>query len=181
MDFCRQQWLCQQFLAALLGRCPAIHSRWICRALNLNLGSTTHGKNQHSEIWEQLKFSWKENVHFRSIWWHIFTFLYQRLYQLGARKMIFHGLGPLGCIPSQRVKSKKGQCLKQVNNWILQFNSNVQSLINTLNHRLPNAKLAFADTYPLVLELINNPSAYGNLASLLNKCLCQISKLHFEP
>ncbi|KAG5052931.1 hypothetical protein JHK87_005129 [Glycine soja] len=84
----------------------------------------------------------------------------QSLYQLGARKIVFHGLGPLGCIPSQRVKSKRGQCLKRVNEWILQFNSNVQKLINTLNHRLPNAKFIFADTYPLVLDLINNPSTY---------------------
>ncbi|XP_061374661.1 GDSL esterase/lipase At5g37690 [Gastrolobium bilobum] len=97
------------------------------------------------------------------------------LYQLGARKMVFNGLGPLGCIPSQRVKSKRGQCLKQVNEWIQQFNSNVQKLINRLNHRLPNAKLIFADTYPLVLDLINNPSAYGNLASLLLRLCFKIS------
>ncbi|KAE9606104.1 putative triacylglycerol lipase [Lupinus albus] len=83
------------------------------------------------------------------------------LYQLGARKIIFNGLGPLGCIPSQRVKSKTGQCLKHVNEWIRQFNSKIQKLIKKLNRRLPNAKLIFADTYPLVLELINNPTAYG--------------------
>ncbi|MED6115992.1 hypothetical protein PIB30_095931 [Stylosanthes scabra] len=88
-----------------------------------------------------------------------------RLYQLGARKMVFHGVGPLGCIPSQRVKSKTGQCLKRVNEWILEFNSKVQRLLNTLNHRLPNSKLIFADTYPLVLDLINNPTTYGNLKS----------------
>lgn len=82
--------------------------------------------------------------------------------------MVIHGIGPLGCIPSQRVKSKQGECLKHVNEWILQFNSNIQKLINTLNHRLPNAKLIFADTYPLVLDLIDNPSTYGNSASLLS-------------
>ncbi|RDX85250.1 GDSL esterase/lipase, partial [Mucuna pruriens] len=94
----------------------------------------------------------------------------QSLYQLGARKMVFHGLGPLGCIPSQRVKSRRGQCLKRVNEWILQFNSNVQKLINTLNHRLPNAKLIFADTYPLVLDLIDNPSTYGFKVSNTSCC-----------
>ncbi|KAK7300684.1 hypothetical protein RJT34_11532 [Clitoria ternatea] len=94
----------------------------------------------------------------------------QRLYHLGARKMVFHGLGPLGCIPSQRVKSKRGQCLKRVNEWILQFNSNVQKLINTLNHRLPNATLTFADTYPLVLDLISNPSTYGFKVSNTSCC-----------
>ncbi|KAK8630583.1 hypothetical protein V6N13_079370 [Hibiscus sabdariffa] len=84
-----------------------------------------------------------------------------RLYQLGARKILYHGLGPLGCIPSQRVKSKTGQCLKRVNEWVMEFNSKVQKLINTLNKRLPNAHMMFADTYPAVLDLIDNPKAYG--------------------
>lgn len=87
--------------------------------------------------------------------------LYQRLYQLGARKMLFHGLGPLGCIPSQRVKSKTGQCLKRVNQLVLEFNSKVKNLVASLNGRLPNAKLIFADTYSGILDLIDNPSAYG--------------------
>lgn len=85
----------------------------------------------------------------------------QKLYQLGARKIVFHGLGPLGCIPSQRVKSKTGQCLKRVNEWVLEFNSKVDKLIDRLNKRLPNANFLFADTYQHVLDLINNPTTYG--------------------
>lgn len=75
--------------------------------------------------------------------------------------MVFHGLGPLGCIPSQRVKSKRGQCLKQVNEWVIQFNSRVQKLLDALNRNLYGAKLAFADTYSAVWDLIHNPTAYG--------------------
>ncbi|CAA0831225.1 GDSL esterase/lipase [Striga hermonthica] len=82
-----------------------------------------------------------------------------RLYQLGARKMVFHGLGPLGCIPSQRAKSSRGQCL--VNLWVQQFNSKVHNLIATLNAHLPSSQLIFADTYTAVLDLIENPSSYG--------------------
>ncbi|XP_028800514.1 GDSL esterase/lipase At5g37690 [Neltuma alba] len=93
-----------------------------------------------------------------------------RLYELGARKIVFHGLGPLGCIPSQRVKSRNGQCLKRVNEWVSEFNSRVQNLIHTLNRRLPSAKLAFADTYPLVLDLINNPTTYGFKVSNTSCC-----------
>lgn len=89
--------------------------------------------------------------------------LTQRLYQLDARKIVLHDLGPLGCIPSQRVKSKKGQCLKQVNAWVLEFNSKVKKLITSLNKRLPNATLMLADTYHVVLDLISNPTAYGKL------------------
>ncbi|XP_059452030.1 GDSL esterase/lipase At5g37690 isoform X2 [Corylus avellana] len=93
-----------------------------------------------------------------------------RLYQLGARKMLFHGLGPLGCIPSQRVKSKTGQCLKRVNQLVLEFNSKVKNLVASLNGRLPNAKLIFADTYSGVLDLIENPSAYGFKISNTSCC-----------
>ncbi|KAJ6867427.1 GDSL esterase/lipase [Populus alba x Populus x berolinensis] len=92
------------------------------------------------------------------------------LYHLGARKVVFHGLGPLGCIPSQRVKSKTGRCLKRVNEYVLEFNSRVKELIATLNQRFPNAKLTFADTYGDVLDLIDNPTAYGFKISNTSCC-----------
>uniref|UniRef100_A0A803Q6A4 GDSL esterase/lipase n=1 Tax=Cannabis sativa TaxID=3483 RepID=A0A803Q6A4_CANSA len=94
----------------------------------------------------------------------------RRLYELDARKIVLHGLGPLGCIPSQRVKSKKGQCLKRVNEWVLEFNSKVKSLITSLNSRLPKAAFMFADTYPDVLDLISNPTAYGFKISNTSCC-----------
>ncbi|KAF8017170.1 hypothetical protein BT93_H2379 [Corymbia citriodora subsp. variegata] len=93
-----------------------------------------------------------------------------RLYKLGARKIIFHGLGPLGCIPSQRVKSKQGQCLHRVNEWILVFNARVQKLLNSLNQRLPTAGFIFADTYQAVLDLIDNPTKYGFKVSNTSCC-----------
>ncbi|KAK3039314.1 hypothetical protein RJ639_028714 [Escallonia herrerae] len=92
------------------------------------------------------------------------------LYRLGARKMVFHGLGPLGCIPSQRVKSKRGQCLEQVNQWMLLFNSRVQKLMTTLNRNLPDTQLTFADTYRDVLDLITNPTDYGFKVSNTSCC-----------
>ncbi|CAI0385349.1 unnamed protein product, partial [Linum tenue] len=93
-----------------------------------------------------------------------------RLYELGGRKVVFHGLGPLGCIPSQRVKSKKGQCLNRVNEWVLEFNARVQKLISTLNGRFPGAKLMFADTYGDVLDLIEDPTSYGFKISNTSCC-----------
>ncbi|PIN09776.1 Triacylglycerol lipase [Handroanthus impetiginosus] len=93
-----------------------------------------------------------------------------RLYQLGARKMVFHGLGPLGCIPSQRVKSSRRQCLSQVNQWVQQFNSKVNKLIANLNAHLPSSQLIFADTYQEVLDLIENPTAYGFKVSNTSCC-----------
>lgn len=59
--------------------------------------------------------------------------------------MFFNGIGPLGCIPSQRVKSNHGICLKQVNMWVQEFNSKVQKLVKNLNWNLPSAQITFAD------------------------------------
>ncbi|XP_010528545.1 PREDICTED: GDSL esterase/lipase At5g37690 [Tarenaya hassleriana] len=95
-----------------------------------------------------------------------------KLYRLGARKLVFHGLGPLGCIPSQRVKSKKGTCLTRVNEWVLQFNSRSQKLLEELNKHLPGAKFVFADTYPAVLDLIDHPIRYGFKIS--DKSCCNV-------
>ncbi|XP_065861336.1 GDSL esterase/lipase At5g37690 [Euphorbia lathyris] len=95
---------------------------------------------------------------------------FTKLYQLGARKMVFHGLGPLGCIPSQRVKSKTGECLKRVNEWVLEFNSKVHNLISRLNQTLPNANFLFADTYGDIMDLINKPTAYGMKVSNTSCC-----------
>ncbi|KAG8383655.1 hypothetical protein BUALT_Bualt04G0036500 [Buddleja alternifolia] len=94
-----------------------------------------------------------------------------RLYEVGARKMVFHGLGPLGCIPSQRAKSRRGQCLTQVNLWVQQFNSKVQKLIENLNAHLPSSHLTFADTYQAVLDLIDNPTKYGFKVSNTSCCV----------
>ncbi|KAK4765905.1 hypothetical protein SAY87_007547 [Trapa incisa] len=94
----------------------------------------------------------------------------KRLYKLGARKMIVHGLGPLGCIPSQRMKSTTGGCLKKVNQWVLEFNAQVQNLTTSLGRQLPKSQVVFADTYNAVLDLITKPSTYGFKISNTSCC-----------
>ncbi|GMH05160.1 hypothetical protein Nepgr_007000 [Nepenthes gracilis] len=93
-----------------------------------------------------------------------------RLYELGARKVVLHGLGPLGCIPSQRERSRRGRCLRMVNKWVQHFNSLVYNLVVKLNGHLPASEFAHADTYSVVLNLITNPQAYGFKVSNTSCC-----------
>ncbi|CAL9211467.1 GDSL esterase/lipase At5g37690-like [Musa acuminata AAA Group] len=93
-----------------------------------------------------------------------------RLYKLGARNVVFHGLAPMGCIPSQRATAADGQCLEFVNDYVLQFNSRVKKLLVGLNSKLPGAQMAFADCYDIVLDLINHPEQYGFKVSHTSCC-----------
>ncbi|KAJ3699340.1 hypothetical protein LUZ61_003045 [Rhynchospora tenuis] len=94
----------------------------------------------------------------------------RRLYDLGARKIVFNGIGPLGCIPSQRVKSGTGQCLHHVNEYVKEFNAQVTKLLAALNVALPGAQMVLADSYPVVMELIENPQKYGFKISNTSCC-----------
>lgn len=85
----------------------------------------------------------------------------KRLYGLGARKVAFNGLAPLGCIPSQRVRSTDGKCLSHVNDYALEFNAAAKKLLDGLNAKLPGAQMGLADCYSVVMELIEHPEKNG--------------------
>ncbi|XP_015689203.1 GDSL esterase/lipase At5g37690-like [Oryza brachyantha] len=85
----------------------------------------------------------------------------KRLYGLGARKVVFNSLPPLGCIPSQRVHSGNGKCLDHVNAYAVEFNAAAKKLLDGMNAKLPGARMALADCYSVVMELIVHPEKHG--------------------
>eukprot|EP01018_Ginkgo_biloba_P009663 Gb_38574 [translate_table: standard] len=86
----------------------------------------------------------------------------EKLYNLGARKMAYVGVGPLGCSPSQRSQnSKTGACVDEVNDIAMKFNAGVGSLLSELSSSLQGLKYAFCNTYGLVYNYIQNPQNYG--------------------
>uniref|UniRef100_A0ACD5V9U5 Uncharacterized protein n=1 Tax=Avena sativa TaxID=4498 RepID=A0ACD5V9U5_AVESA len=93
-----------------------------------------------------------------------------RLYHLGARKVWFTGLAPLGCIPSQRVLSETGECLEDVNAYAVRFNAAAKDLLDGLNAKLPGARMSLADCYSVVMELIEHPKKYGFTTSHTSCC-----------
>ncbi|KAK6920879.1 GDSL lipase/esterase [Dillenia turbinata] len=83
------------------------------------------------------------------------------LHSLGARQVIVFGLGPMGCIPLQRVLSTSGDCQQKSNNLALKFNQLTSKLVMELSNTLPNASIRFGDAYDVVNDVISNPSKYG--------------------
>ncbi|KAK8477232.1 hypothetical protein V6N13_060901 [Hibiscus sabdariffa] len=83
------------------------------------------------------------------------------LHNLGARKLMVFGLGPMGCIPLQRVLSTSGQCQERTNKLALSFNKAASQLLSNMQSRLPNANFKFGDAYDVVDDVIQNPNKYG--------------------
>jgi hypothetical protein len=86
----------------------------------------------------------------------------QTLHNLGVRKLLFTGLGPVGCIPLQRVLTTDGGCQQNLNDYAVKFNVAVKNLITDLSSKLPAAGFIFADGYDFFTKLIENPKAYGD-------------------
>lgn len=84
--------------------------------------------------------------------------------------MAFNGLAPLGCIPSQRVRSTDGKCLSHVNDYAVQFNAAAKKLLDGLNAKLPGAQMGLADCYSVVMELIQHPERNGNVSCPAIEC-----------
>lgn len=76
---------------------------------------------------------------------------------------MFTGLAPMGCIPCQRVLTGTGECLTELNEYVLVFNAAAKKMIDELNEKLPGAQLVFVDTYSVVMDLIDHPKKYGNI------------------
>lgn len=74
--------------------------------------------------------------------------------------MVF-GLGPMGCIPLQRVLSSSGDCQDRANKLALSFNGAVSKMLDKLSRKLPNSSFKFGDAYDIVNDVISNPYKYG--------------------
>lgn len=79
--------------------------------------------------------------------------------------MVF-GLGPMGCIPLQRVLSTSGNCQDRTNKLAISFNQATSKLIDSLPTKLANASFKFGDAYDVVNDVITNPTKYGEQRQL---------------
>ncbi|KAK7847433.1 gdsl esterase/lipase [Quercus suber] len=85
----------------------------------------------------------------------------QRIYNVGARKFVITGTGPIGCCPSQRNKNKTGECSEETNYWSVKYNEGLKSMLQKLKSEFKDINYSYFDTYSVLLSLIQNPTAYG--------------------
>lgn len=83
------------------------------------------------------------------------------IYNLGARKFVFIGAGPLGCCPSLRLLNHTRDCFVEANYLAALYNRGAASLLQELQSQLGDMSYSFFDTASAFLEYIQNPSAHG--------------------
>ncbi|KAF8406616.1 hypothetical protein HHK36_008706 [Tetracentron sinense] len=101
----------------------------------------------------------------------------QEIYGLGARKVGIFSAPPIGCVPSQRTMGggKQRKCVKGRNQAAKLFNSKLSSELDSLNNKLPHARLVYIDIYNPLLYLIQKPRASG--FEVVNKGCCGTGNL----
>ncbi|WOK98804.1 GDSL esterase/lipase EXL3-like [Canna indica] len=100
------------------------------------------------------------------------TQLIQELVGMGARKIGFVGLPPIGCVPSQRTLGGGilRQCEASRNQAAQLFNSKIQKVVQSLAAEFAGSKIVYIDIYSVILDLVQRPSYYGFKESAKGCC-----------
>ncbi|XP_057447772.1 GDSL esterase/lipase 7-like [Lotus japonicus] len=88
--------------------------------------------------------------------------LLERLYKLGARKIVIFEVGPVGCIPSvSKTHPHKGFCNEESNQFVSYFNKRLATMAKDLTSRLRSSTFVIGHTNSGGYDVINNPTKHG--------------------
>ncbi|MED6123345.1 GDSL esterase/lipase ltl1 [Stylosanthes scabra] len=95
----------------------------------------------------------------------------ESLYELGARRVLVTGTGPLGCVPAElALHSSNGECAAQLQAAVNLFNPQLVQLLNQLNSQIGSDVFISANAFTMHLDFVNNPQQYGFVTSKVACC-----------
>ncbi|CAN1233847.1 GDSL esterase/lipase At5g33370 [Linum perenne] len=97
--------------------------------------------------------------------------LLQRLYDLGARRVLVTGTGPLGCVPAELAqRSRDGNCDPELQRAAGLFNPQLTQMLGELNSELGGDIFIAANTAMMTNDFVSNPAAFGFVTSKVACC-----------
>ncbi|KAL0303634.1 UNVERIFIED_CONTAM: GDSL esterase/lipase [Sesamum radiatum] len=88
----------------------------------------------------------------------------QRLYELGARRVLVTGTGPLGCVPAElAMRSRNGECAPELQQAAALFNPQLTEMLLSLNSQLGSDVFIAANTQLMNSDFIRDPQAFGGM------------------
>ncbi|KAK3199715.1 hypothetical protein Dsin_023130 [Dipteronia sinensis] len=99
----------------------------------------------------------------------------RRIYKFGARKFVVVGLGQIGCTPLLRVVNQAEECNEEVNNWCVNYNERLKTMLQELKSELQDLSYSYFEAYNFMQNIVQKPATYG-LTEIKEAC-CGIGKL----
>ncbi|KAK4273608.1 hypothetical protein QN277_021979 [Acacia crassicarpa] len=100
-----------------------------------------------------------------------FRKLLQRLYDLGARRVLVTGTGPLGCVPAElAMRSTNGGCSAELQRAAALYNPQLEHMLQGLNKKLGRNVFIAANTGRMHNDFVSNPAAFGFTTSKTACC-----------
>ncbi|KAK7295049.1 hypothetical protein RJT34_17952 [Clitoria ternatea] len=94
----------------------------------------------------------------------------KRIYDLGARKFVVVGVGPVGCIPSFIIRTPQSQdCNEDINQKVKPFSDNLPGMLQELQAQLLGSLFVNVDTYNFFMKLRNSPEKFGSI-NMVDSC-----------
>ncbi|XP_010266538.1 PREDICTED: GDSL esterase/lipase At5g08460-like [Nelumbo nucifera] len=87
----------------------------------------------------------------------------KNLYNASVRRVVVMGLAPIGCAPHYlwQYNSKNGECVKEINDMIVEFNFAIRYMVEELRLELLDASIIFCDAFEGSMDIMKNHKHYG--------------------
>ncbi|KAG2719416.1 hypothetical protein I3760_03G265100 [Carya illinoinensis] len=94
-----------------------------------------------------------------------------RLYELGARRVMVTGTGPLGCVPAElAMRSRNGECAEELQQAAGIFNPALGQMLQQLNSEIGADVFVAANAFRMNMDFINYPQRFGFVTSKVACC-----------
>ncbi|XP_050382570.1 GDSL esterase/lipase LTL1-like [Argentina anserina] len=94
-----------------------------------------------------------------------------RLYELGGRRVLVTGTGPLGCVPAELAQhSVNGECASELQRAANLYNPQLNQMLSDLNRELGADIFISANTQMSHYDFVSNPEAFGFTTSKIACC-----------
>ncbi|XP_024991129.1 GDSL esterase/lipase LTL1-like [Cynara cardunculus var. scolymus] len=95
----------------------------------------------------------------------------KRLHELGLRRVLVTGTGPLGCVPAELAQhSRNGECWPDLQAASGLFNPQLQNMLDSLNREVGSTTFIGVNIRQSSIDFISNPAKYGFVTSKVACC-----------